>query len=676
MPDYIARKDRETGEKQPYRDHIDGVARRAIQFAEPFGLEGWAELFANAHDTGKLPERWQEKVKQNEEPPPHAPIGAALLEDLCSDREITIPLGLAVYGHHSRLHDVALLPQKIEKADPDTGAVDLESTRLDRETLSGLSPLPSDGEETAFLLRMLFSACVDADRLDAEAFTEGPRKEYPSLEVLWERFEENQKRKMDPSAGPDTIDGLRNRIYRECLDAASWDPGYFSATIPTGGGKTRSLMGFALRHALEHGLDRIVVAVPYTSIIEQNAGVYKEIFGEEAVLEHHSLAELPSKRHEKSTENWDAPIIVTTTVQLFESLYASHSSKARKAHRLGRSVIVLDEMQSLPGHVLDPCRKVLSQLCQWGEGSVVCSTATNPQFELEGANRREIISDPEALAEDMQRVRYEHLGRITHEDLAARLDSHHQGLVVCNSITDAEKVVQHVSDAYLLTTRLCPIDRRRIIDEIKAKLEAEEAVKVVSTQLIEAGVDISFPVAYRAVGPVPSIIQTAGRCNREQERDIAVVYTFELQGETIPLGSYRVGTDVTANNLQHYDLTSTFVTSSYFEDLLGRVDTDEDRVLRKSGDLKFSDAADAMELIDGGVSCAIERDETASQLLQAIEVGEVTSSQWRELQKYLITLYENDVEAALEDGLARWLGEEEMLLRWEGEYDRTRGVQL
>ncbi|MFB6272713.1 MAG: CRISPR-associated endonuclease Cas3'' [Salinibacter sp.] len=676
MPEKIARKDRETGEEQPYRDHIDGVARRARRFVEPFGLEDWAELFAEAHDTGKLPEQWQRNVRQGKALPPHAPTGAALLQDLCSDLETAIPLGLAVYGHHSRLHNAGALPQKIQKADPNTSAVDHGAVQLSDEALSSLSNLPDDGEETAFLLRMLFSACVDADRLDAEAFTEGLREAYPALEVLWERFDESQQALMDPSAGPDTIDGLRNRIFRECLEAASWEPGYFSATIPTGGGKTRSLMGFALRHALEHGLNRVVVAVPYTSIIEQNASVYKQIFGEEAVLEHHSLAELSSKRHEKSTENWDAPIIVTTTVQLFESLYASRSSRARKAHRLGRSVIILDEMQALPGHVLGPCRKALSQLCRWGKGSVVCSTATNPQFELEGTERREMIGAPETLAESMQRVRYEHLGRISRKDLAERLSGHHQGLVVCNSIADAEKIAEAVPEVNLLTTRLCPIDRGRIIDEIKAKLEAGEAVRVVSTQLIEAGVDISFPVAYRAVGPVPSIIQTAGRCNREKEQDMGTVYTFELPDETIPLGSYKVGTDVTANNLQNYDLSSTFVTASYFEDLLGRVDTDEKRVLHKSQRQKFRDAADAMEMIEGGVSCAIERDETASRLLRAVEEGKASADQWRALQRYLITLYEHDVETALEDGLARWIDDEETLLRWEGAYDRTLGIQL
>jgi CRISPR-associated endonuclease/helicase Cas3 len=516
---------------------------------------------------------------------------------------------------------------------------------------------------------------VDADRLDAERFAQGPRASYDSLETLWERFEENQTALMEENPEPGSVNACRNEIYRSCLAKSNLSPGYFTATIPTGGGKTRSLVGFALQHAIEHDLDRIVIAVPYTSIIEQNAAVYRDIFGDENVVEHHSLAELENPRHEKSTENWDAPLIITTTVQLFESLYAARSGKARKIHRLAESVIILDEMQSLPAPVIDPCLESLRNLTKTGS-SIVCSTATNPGFDVGPAT--ELVDNPTRLAGQMKRVEYNvHPEPISHEEAAESFRDEHQGLFVCNTVNDARQIAA-LSGAALLTSRQIPFDRGPIIERIKTKLEAGTRTHLVSTQLIEAGVNLDFPAAYRACGPVPSIIQVAGRCNREGKLDAGEVHVVLLEEGNSPPGAYKTGRSLTKDFLSSWDFHDPFVTTRYFDQLLNdRTDTDKNEVLKAEHNMRWKTASERMRLIDGGITAIVPRNEEAETLIDQIRSGDITRSGWRRLQQYTTTIYDRLADEAAEENMLEYVGDEDDdLVVWTGPYTPELGLFL
>lgn len=651
--------------EQPYVDHIRGVEERACAFTARLHDESWGKVFSRYHDIGKTLRLWQTAIKTNQDRPAHSPYGARLITELHGD--VGLPLAGMIYGHHSGLYDLMELKEKIEQWD----VVDVDSPlSLPDE----LPDLPGSPEHWGFWTRMLFSACVDADRLDAEEFSQGPRSSYDSLETLWERFQEDQNELMEDSPAPGSVNDCRNRIYRSCTEKYDLPTGYFTATIPTGGGKTRTLAAFALRHAIEHGLDRVVIAVPYTSIIEQNAKEYREIFGEENVVEHHSLAELTNPRHEKSTENWDAPFIITTTVQLFESLYAARSGKARKIHRLAKSVIVLDEMQSLPAHVLDPCLESLRNLTKTGS-SIVCSTATNPGFDVGSAT--ELIDNPTQLARQMKRVEYNvHPEPISHEEAAELFGGEHQGLFVCNTVADARAIAE-LSGADLLTSRQVPFDRGPIIERIKQQLADGVRTHLVSTQLIEAGVNLDFPAAYRASAPVPSIIQAAGRCNREGTLDAGMVHVVVLEDGGSPPGAYQAGRSLTASRLSSWDFDDPFVTTRYFNHLLNsRVDTDENQVLEAEHEMRWKTASDRMRLIDGGITAIVPRNDEASTLIDQILSGDITRTGWRRLQQYTTTIYDGLADQALEADSLEYVGDEDDLAIWTGPYTPDLGLHL
>lgn len=656
------------GEVQFYTDHVEGVERRAVQFGRPLGIETEARLFARYHDLGKLRKELQDEFEQSgpEEDvdlPPHAPYGARqFVEDYGQEG---LPLAATIYGHHSRIYDLKGAADRIRQ---------FSAEELESPTAEGSWDLPESPSQIGFRLRMLFSAGVDADRLDAEFFTQGPRQEYDSLQALWGDFREDQEELMEESPTKGSVNDHRNRIYRSCIQKASLPPGYFTATIPTGGGKTRSLAAFALRHAIENGLRRVVIAVPYTSIIEQNAGVYRSIFGEENVVEHHSLADLESPRHEKATQNWDAPFIITTTVQLFESLYASHSGRARKIHRLAESVIVLDEMQALPARVLEPCLRRLRQLVEVGS-SVVCSTATNPGFNV-AEEAVELVGDPKELAEGMQRVRYHaHETPMSTSELAGRLSEEDQGLAVCNTVEDARAVWQE-AEARLLTSRQCPIDRTAVLEDVQSALDAGRPIRLVSTQLVEAGVDIDFPAVYRVCGPAPSIIQAAGRCNREGRLEHGDVHIVRLTDGGLPPKAYEVGTSITENRLAEWDFSDPEVTAEYFSLLSETTSFDEPSVLEAEDELRWRTASERMAFIEDGMSVIVPRNEEAERLIGDLRREAITSEGWRNLQKYTVTLYPNTAEEAAEKSKIELLDEEEDISIWQDEYDPLTGVRV
>jgi CRISPR-associated endonuclease/helicase Cas3 len=537
-------------------EHLSSVGTLAAAFAEQYG-SGWARLAGRWHDLGKYRPRFQRyirlasgfeadaHIKGEAGKAPHSTAGAVLATDCFGS--VGRVLAYLIAGHHAGLADwFGGLEVRLGNADSRDELNEALAENPPAELLdaSGFKPdlraIPGGKNGFALWVRMLFSALVDADFLDTERYMDPDkftrRNCWPALSELAPRFDAHMAR-LATLALPTPVNALRADILRQCREKAALVPGLFSLTVPTGGGKTLSGMAFALAHAQVHGKRRVIHVIPYTSIIEQTADIFRSIFGE-VVIEHHSNAESePGQENHVSRlacENWDAPIVVTTNVQFFESLFAARTSRCRKLHNLVDSVVILDEAQLLPPEFLQPMLDVLNLLTQHYGVTVVLSTATQPALStrayfdarqnLRGLdNVREIIGDPDALYRSLERVQVR-LPPDWHTPadwprLALELATHDSVLAIVNTRKDARALweqMQRIDAGTLhLSALMCGAHRSQVIADIKARLKAGVPTRVVSTQLVEAGVDVDFPVVFRALAGLDSIAQAAGRCNRE-----------------------------------------------------------------------------------------------------------------------------------------------------------------
>jgi len=543
-------------------EHSLSVANLASEFAGQFNGVEWARLAGLWHDLGKYSNEFQHYIKAvsgfdaeaHIEGKPgrvdHSTAGA-LHSMRCFGAHGRI-LAYLVAGHHAGLPDWS---------SSDTGASSLsqrlgvtQDYLLDRipaqlipqEILIQTKPATKSqgGSDGLHLwLRMLYSCLVDADFLDTEAFMDGDqaavRSGYRDLPGLLDAFDQHMAN-MSASAEATAVNLIRADILHQCREKATLNPELYSLTVPTGGGKTLSGMAFALRHAVQHNKRRIIYVIPYTSIIEQTAGIFREIFGDN-VVEHHANLD-PDKEDARSrlaSENWDAPIIVTTNVQFFESLFAARSSRCRKLHNIVNSVVVLDEAQLLPPEFLQPIIDVMNQLASHYGVTFVLSTATQPalaSFQPFGGKAfrgldkvHEIIDDPDALYQQLKRVQVSIPDDLQTprdwESIAVELLQHPSVLCIVSHRDDARELhrlmtaAENGKDTLHLSALMCGEHRSRVIAKIKSRLQRGEAVRVISTQLVEAGVDVDFPVVYRALAGLDSIAQASGRCNREGKQD-------------------------------------------------------------------------------------------------------------------------------------------------------------
>ena len=536
--------------------HLAGVSALAGCFARNLG-EDWARLAGLWHDLGKYAPQFQSMIRREsgydpEEqvvpgPRNHSTAGALHAIDQLGNAGRL--LAYLIAGHHAGLPDwhgdnnaAAALNQRLQDRQhlERLPLADIPESIL----LPGVKPtsrMPGDNDAERQLgahlwLRMLFSCLVDADFLDTEAFMspeQAAKRENEEIdETLLNRFEAHMRDKF--GAAPDTpVNRVRADVLRQCRNKASYPPGLFSLTVPTGGGKTLASMALALHHAQAYGKRRIIYAIPFTSIIEQTAKTYRAIFAD-AVIEHHSSLdpERESIQSRLATENWAAPIVVTTNVQLFESLFAAKTSRCRKLHNLTNSVIVLDEAQTLPPELLQPCLDMLNLLTKHYGVSVVLCTATQPALRdaagfgrsLRGLEKvREIIDEPLTLFDQLRRVRVnlpvDYQQRESWESIAAKVGAGDTALTIVNTRKDAVELwrqLRAMGHAPIhLSASLCGAHRAQRIEEIRQRLKEGQPTLVVSTQLIEAGVDVDFPVVWRALAGLDSIAQAAGRCNRE-----------------------------------------------------------------------------------------------------------------------------------------------------------------
>ncbi len=562
--------------------HLRDTARLAGELAQPFGNADWAHLAGLWHDLGKHQPGFQSYIRNASGCDENAHIettigrvdhstpGAIHAEKRLGLRGRV--LAYLIAGHHAGLPDWqgeggrANLIQRLQKTEL------LEKTLaqpVPEEIRNAPVPAsrPPKGADAALWIRMLFSCLVDADFLDTEAFMNperaAQRGRYPELGNLLEHFETHMRRLQEK--GADTpINRLRADILRHCEQAAAKAPGLFSLTVPTGGGKTLSSMAFALRHALAHDKRRILYVIPYTSIIEQTAEVFRNIFGD-GVLEHHSNLDSTREnvRSRLACENWDAPIIVTTSVQFFESLFAVRTSRTRKLHNMVNSVVVLDETQLLPPDFLKPILHVIRELANTYGVSFVLCTATQPALEsrkgfdwtFDGLDQiQEIMPDKKKLHHAFRRVRVALPDDLIQgrewEDLAEELQAHESALCIVDRRDDCRTLHRLMPpDTLHLSGLMCGQHRSQKISEIRQRLQNHQPTRVISTQLVEAGVDVDFPVVYRALAGLDSIAQAAGRCNREGRLEAGNVVVF-VSPRPAPRGHLRQAEGVTRQMLQ------------------------------------------------------------------------------------------------------------------------------
>lgn len=710
--DYYAHTPGPSGRWQPLVEHLVGVAEIARTFADAFGMGDLAYLSGLLHDLGKYNPQFQQYLRavhagRDHAPVPHAVWGAALIYGLARAQgtDAWKELGLPILGHHAGLEDAGIAATKLDAFWRDHGPEIVEAQG--RLAATGLRlpvpPLPAFPSPTQreFAIRMIFSALVDADYLDTEGHFEPEQSNLrgrgPSLQALWHRFEAAQRRILDDST---VVNRIRREVYEACVRAASGAPGVYRLTVPTGGGKTRSGLAFALRHALAHGLRRVVVAIPYTSIIDQTAQVYREILGDEAVLEHHSALEVPEGnegqdesllRQRLAAENWDAPVVVTTTVQLLESLFSNRPSKVRKIHRLSRAVIILDEVQTLPPELLAPTLDVLGLLAtpveQGGYGStVVLSTATQPALDAvcggdhpSLAKAVEIVPDYPKHFARLKRVDYEWRAEpVTWDALASEIEEQPQVMVVLNSRKDALALLSALEgapDVFHLSTLLCGAHRRNVLQEVRSRLRGGEPVRLVSTQVVEAGVDLDFPVVYRAVGPLDRIVQAAGRCNREGKLPSGMgrVIVFEPAEGRAPSGPYKAGLEKARLLLRKYPpsrLHEPDLYHEYFRRLFADVDLDQRRIQSYREQLNYPEVASRYRLIDARTVPVVVPYGDALSRLQEFKARSGYGT-WRRLQPYVVNLFAHEVAAK-----RAWLEPVvEGLYVWRGIYDERYGLQ-
>jgi len=699
-----AARDSEGAWRDPHdlAEHLSGVGALATGFAERYGSD-WARLAGRWHDLGKYRPRFQHYIRQASGfeadahilgevggKAPHSTAGAMLATERFGNAGRV--LAYIIAGHHAGLADWfgglevrltstdsrAELAESLE-ANPPAALLDTGDFKPDLRTI------PGGKNGFALWVRMLFSALVDADFLDTERYMDpdkfARRNQWRTLSELTTLFDDHMAQ-LVTSAEPTLVNTLRADVLRQCREKAALTPGLFSLTVPTGGGKTLSGMAFALEHARIHGKCRVIHVIPYTSIIEQTADTFRSIFGE-AVIEHHSNAESDPERENHASrlacENWDAPIIVTTNVQFFESIFAARTSRCRKLHNLVDSVVILDEAQLLPPEFLQPMLDVLNLLTQHYGVSVVLSTATQPALStreyfdasknLRGLEDvRELMDDPDALYAALERV-HVRLPPDWHTStdwptLAGDIAEHDSALAIVNTRKDAhalwEQMQKYDQGTLHLSALMCGAHRSQVIADIKVRLQAGVPTRVVSTQLVEAGVDVDFPVVYRALAGLDSIAQAAGRCNREGRLAGKGEVVVFVPPKPAPPGLLRRGEDACRSVL--YNVTEQPLArerfASYFQHLYHACELDKKRIcdeLCMAGNtldgrelaVNFRSAAEKFRLIEDEDSAPIivryhgsdEQDGSLDKWL--IILRKEGPQRWlmRKLQRYTVNLH-------------------------------------
>jgi CRISPR-associated endonuclease/helicase Cas3 len=727
-----SRKDKAKSEWQPLIEHLTNTANLAEKFGTDAGVSELARTAALLHDIGKYSKEFQRRLDGSGQKVDHATAGAKEIRNLFdkdrTQKSLADILAYCIAGHHTGLPDYGdsidvdgtgtLLARVEKKPLKDYSAYKAEIDTNTWTLLPRLKIRPDDkhpGFSFAFITRMIFSALVDADFQETQNYMKDdvkPRGGHASIVELCETFNAALKKFDNPEG---EINKKRTETLKACIEKATSNQGFFTLTIPTGGGKTLASMAFALNHAVKHGLKRVIYVIPFTSIIEQNAGVFKEYLGEENVLEHHSNFDW--KKGEKkdseeaddetknvldklklASENWDIPIVVTTNVQFFESLFANKSSHCRKLHNMAKSVIVFDEAQMLPREYLDPCMLAVKELVQnYGASTVFC-TATQPALNkhLPNVSFAELAPDPQALFDFYKRVQVINIGKTPDAELIEKIKAQPRALCIVNTRKHAKglfDLLEKDDGRFHLSTLMCPTHRKEILKTIRQRLEDKLPCRVISTQVMEAGIDVDFPVGFRALAGLDSIIQAAGRVNREMKQRVSDVFVFDPETEFIKKTPIFVqqGARVAENILRSHgkDPDSVSAIDAYFQlldSLQGKGAYDAKKILPlfnkdtiREGivDFEFKTAADNFRLIENNtVAVVIPYNEEAKKLLEKMRGHPFPYTFARQLQMYTVNIYENEFKKLQSKGVIESCNETYEVLNDLNYYDRQTGLIL
>ena len=674
-------------EWQKLEDHLIGTAKRASGMAAEFGCAEWGYIAGIWHDLGKYSQDFQNYIKaandvdahlENSKPGriDHSTAGA-----IYSTNQFDFLgriLAYQIAGHHAGLPDFeadetgnTALSQRILKTELLTNATK-ENIPTEILNLSLPNERPAQKADLALWIRLLFSCLVDADFMDTEEFYDSlktkSRGNYPTIEFLLDKFTKFMQEKIENSPAS-SVNGIRANIFRQCINKAAYPPRIFTLTVPTGGGKTLSSMGFVLNHAVKYKKRRIIYVIPYTSIIEQNAQQFRDIF-DDAVIEHQSNLDTTDEKKDNSRsrlacENWDAPIIVTTSVQFFESLFASRTSRCRKLHNIVNSVVILDEAQLIPPEYLNPILHILREMQKNYGVTILLSTATQPafgkreaiDFKFDGLpDTKEIIDEPLELHKRLKRTEIiipEDLNAATSwEKLADELIEYNSVLCIVNRRDDCRILWEKMpEETFHLSALMCGAHRSDKIKEIKARLINNIPTRVISTQLVEAGVDLDFPIVYRALARLDSIAQAAGRCNREGKQSEKGKVIVFIPPSNIPAGYLRqaalIGKHLLSEECE--DILSPTQFEKYFKELywIQGDNLDKHHILKdlkNDNELRFSFRTAAMHfhIIDESKQApVIVSYKEGGDLIKTLENTEPDRALLRRLQRYVVNIPRN-----------------------------------
>lgn len=698
---YLAHISEDGTRRETVLEHLTRTAECAAQFASTFGEEEQGRLAGMAHDIGKYSEAFQKRIRGAAVRVDHSTAGA--FECAKAGQNAA---GIVVAGHHGGLPDWG---GQGDTADDSTfwgrmkraqsGLLPAYGAFEEEISTEGWKRVPvrrvfDSPMDVPFYVRMLYSCLVDADFIETAAFMKNRRRMPVKLDAdaLLARLSAYSAGWFPPKT---PLNEQRCAMLRRCESAGEAErPGLFTLTIPTGGGKTVASMAFALRHAKAFGKERIIYVIPYTSIIEQNAAVFRDIFGDENVLEHHSdvLYEIRDEgdaeavRKAEAVENWDCPIVVTTAVQFFESLFANRSSRCRKLHHIANSVIVFDEAQMLPLPYLRPCVYAIAQLVKHYRVSAVLCTATQPALEeifkayLPNERMREIC--PDARFDLFKRVIFRSAGKLTEDALAKELNAARQVLCIVNTRKAAQSLFQKLEGegCYHLSTMMMPCHRKQTLAVIRDRLKQGLPCRVISTSLIEAGVDVDFPQVYREISGLDSVMQAAGRCNREGKKrpEDAVVTVFEGERPPPALFSAAVGAGRAAMK-RYPEPDSREAIQYYFKEWLslnGEKAQDKKDILSRHEQMQFREVAEDFHLIEENTRTVYIPTEESAALIDRLRQGERSRALLRQLSKYGVSVYERHFRALVDAGAVECMDESTAALVNAQLYSAETGLAL
>lgn len=669
---YIAHRRNETdNEVQPLFEHIKNVADLSERFAECLYLSHYASVIGMLHDIGKYSSRFQERINGDDRiRVDHSTCGA----QEAVKRKLTMA-SFCIAGHHGGIPDIGHKsdiytdPTLAGRLKRNTENYSAWVNEIDSSKFKPISePFTNDRIPYNFILRFLFSCLVDADYLDTENFMSNgavSRDSGDELQFLLSFLNNHIEKWQNPSG---KLNILRTQMLNECIKVGQNNSNkLFTLTVPTGGGKTISSMAFALNYAVKRRKKRIIYVIPYTSIIEQNAEVFRKIFGMKNILENHSNVDLNNLDDETkiqmmlAAENWDSPIVVTTAVQFFESLFSNKPSKCRKIHNIADSVVIFDEAQMLPLDYLLPCATAIRQLVENYNSAVVLCTATQPNFQsilnLTDKSKKlqltEICKSAENLTDDFRRVNFKYEGKLEDDEIALELKQCKQVLCIVNKKAHAQKIYSMLGESdenFHLSTYMYPAHRQKVLKKIKQRLDENKPCRVISTSLIEAGVDIDFPTVYRAISGIDSILQAGGRCNRENKRNSSECIVHIFNTDEV-LSYQQTNTDAAMEVIKKYGdkIYLPDAIKMYFDNLYYYRDIDKThKVFDKKGiingltNLEFESVAKNFKMIENDTKALYISTEENKKLIDDLRRGNYSKELFRNLQQYVVNLYERD----------------------------------